>query len=264
MTIRPKTLALLAGLSICVLANPAQAQQIFGEAFYADYSDDRGERAELLLSSKFDLGAADLVVEGRAGRREYGNDVSFDGSSARANLWIDWNDVLATRTILGVSSDDPVYANRRIGQEVLLRPGGGLVLTAGLRHLEYFGDVGVTSYWGGPAFYFDGGFVRYTYTRYDIDDVGETDGHLLTLRIEDRPGSRASTQVWAGTGSSLAEDDFFVGPVIEGDQTGVAIRRVQPVSDTVDLLLGAEYRDYSTDLGDWNRTGVRVGLRVNF
>jgi len=255
-----RQILLLAPLCIAL---PAQAQsfELLTEITYADYSEGRGDRQEASVIADIDFGDTSLVIGGATGKRDYGT-ADFSGSEGSVDLYHDWNDTLTTRTSFSLSSDDPVFANRTIAQEIMVKPADNLVLTGGIGWREYFGDVETTVWSLGPTYYFRGGFVRYTYSDFDIEDRGNTHSHLATVRVNDGSG-RGYTQAWLGTGTSIQEYEFVV-PDYEGDVTGAALRRVQPVSDTLDLTIGVDYQDFDTPLADYERWGMTGGVKVRW
>lgn len=239
----------------------AQSFELLAEFNHAEYTDGMGERNEGSVLASNDFGDATVVVEGKVGERKYPTQ-TFKGEAISADVYYDWNDTLSTRTFLSFGSNDPVFTRRILGQEVMIKPVKNLVLTAGFTDREYFGNVDATTYSGGPTWYFDGGFVKYTFTHYAIQDRENTHSHLATVRLNDGEGE-GYTQAWLGGGTSVQEYEFVV-PNTKGDVVGVAVRRVQPINSALALTLGADYQWFDTPILEYKRWGLTGGLQANF
>lgn len=247
--------------SLAATTAHAQSFELLAEITHAEYSDGMGERTEGSLIASNEFGGATVVVEGKVGERSF-PDKTFKGHSIGADLYFDLNETVSSRTYASFGSDDPVFARRVIGQEIMVKAVKNLVISGGISDREYFGDVDAMTYSGGPTFYFPRGFVKYTYTHYDIEARGSTSSHLATVRFKDRSGG-GYTQAWIGGGTSVQDYEFVV-PSTKGDVLGIAARRVQPISETIGLVFGADYQWIETPLIDYERWGVTGGLRSNF
>jgi len=256
-----KVLFLVSAVGI-LSTSPANAQsfELLSEIKHAEYTDGMGERTEGNVIVSNDFGPATVVVEGKIGERKYATD-SFTGEAVSVDLYYDWSDLISTRTSVSFASNDPVFTRHILSQEIMVKPVDNLVLTGGFSDREYFGNVDAQTYSGGPTFYFKGGFAKYTYTHYAIDDRANTHSHLATVRLKDGAGA-GYTQAWVGTGTSVQEYEFVV-PDTKGDVTGIALRRVQPLTDALNLTFGADYQWYDTPILDYQRWGLTLGIQVN-
>lgn len=255
-----KTLAYLTAATF-LSATPAHAQsfEMLAEVTYAEYSDDMGDRTEGSVIASNDFGAATLVVEGKIGERSF-PDQTFKGHALGADLYFDLNENISSRTYASFGSEDPVFTRRIIGQDIMVKAVSNLVLTAGISDREYYGNVDAMTYSGGPTFYFNRGFVKYTYTHYAIEGRNNTSSHLATVRYKDSSG-KGYTQAWIGGGTSVQEYEFVV-PSTKGDILGIAARRIQPISDRLALTLGADYQWFDTPLLEYQRWGLSGGLHM--
>lgn len=256
-----KATFLAVAASLVASSAHAQSFELLTELTHAQYSDGMGERTEGSVIASNDFGGATIVVEGKIGEREYA-DQTFKGHAVGADLYFDLSENVSSRTYASFGSNDPVFTRRIIGQEIMVKPVKDFVLTVGVSDREYFGNVDAMTYSAGPTLYFPQGFVKYTYTHYDIEDRDNTFSHLVTVRINDGSGE-GYTQAWLGGGTSVQEYEFVV-PSTKGDVVGVAARRVQPISDVIALTLGADYQWFDTPLINYERWGLTGGLQTKF
>lgn len=248
----------LPAIALAFAADAAAAETKFNlSSDYVDYSGTHGNRHENSLEATSDFGATAVVLSGTHGRRKFGAE-SFSAVKASATVYQDWTDRFHTRTQVAVSSNDPVFANREVAQDLSYKPVHGLTVTAGGKYARYHGNTDVYSWSLGGSAYLPGMILSYRYSSYDIERLGDSHGHLASLRLRDPKGS-GSTQLWVGSGTSLHEDEPFAA-ALKGKQRGVMLQRVQPIGGGVALVLGAGRTWYSTDLNDYTGTRATLGF----
>ncbi len=241
------------------VATPANATESTVEATleYTDFTGDFGEREVGTLQYDMDFGDTTVVLTGSQGRREF-EDSTFHATRGSVAVYHDWTDWFSTRTSAAVATDDPVFPTLEFAQDLNFEVAPNLVLLAGGKYTRYFGDRDAWSWSGGATYYFRGGFVSYRYTGYDVEGLGNTHGHLASLRLND-PRGRGFTQFWLGAGTAVQEYEALPD-VFEGDYRSVAVRRVQPLTDSLALNVAASHAWYDTGLIDYEGTTVRLGL----
>jgi len=239
-------------------ANAAETT-VNGTVEYTDFSGDFGNRVvgELIGSAKWD--ATTIVFDLAHGRREYA-DEDFSGTRVGADIYHDWSERLYTKTSVSLATNSPLFPRHQLKQDVNLKFGSNLVASVGIGHNRYYGGRDALIWTAGGTYYFKGGFVSYRYSGYDVEDLGNTHGHLASVRINDARG-RGETQLWVGTGTSVHE--FEVLPTLsKGRTTGVSLRRVQPITDKLALDLTVGRRWYDIGGADYHGNMVRVGFSL--
>lgn len=255
-----------AAAALLAPAAPAFAAEFSAGAWfeYGDYSDGRGSRAVGEANATAKWVDSTLSFDLAHGRREFA-DEDYSGTQAEVNFYHDWSDRFYTRTTVALASDSPVFPLHQLRQEVNYKVTRDLVLQAAVGHNRYFGGVNAPNWSAGATYYFNGGFATYRYTGYDVEGLGNTHGHLATVRVNDDGGddkNKGFTQGWVGTGTSLHE--FDVLPAVgRGRVWGVAVRRLQPLGGRLALDISAARNWYDTTTGDYQGTTVRVGLVFN-
>lgn len=243
-------------MSVAFPANAA-TDEVSGQVEYTDFTKGFGNREVGTVEYNKDLGETAIILSGSYGRREFSS-VTFEAARASATLYHDWSDRFYTRTSAAAATNDPVFATREVIQDLNFKIQPQTVLLAGGKYTRYFGGVDAISWTLGGTQYFKGGFVSYRYTGYDVEHVGNTHGHLVTLRVDDAKGP-GNTQLWLGKGTSLHEQEFL--PVIsKGDVHSVAVKRIQPINSNLALELGLGHSWYDTGLAEYQGTTVRLGL----
>ena len=220
-----------------------------------DFSRGFGERRILSAESVSTFGANTLIVGTSGGRRDYGDGSSFSGTALSGTFYRDWSDLISTRTNVIFSSDDPVFVNQVIDQDITIKVLPRTTLTAGARYSEYFGDVHSLAWSVGASHYFHRLMVKYRYTHHDLSGIGDGYGNMLMFRLKDSAGD-GFTQLWLGQGTSIQEYDW-TSVVQEGDHKSVTFRRVQPLTENLTL---------NASVGkSWNKTPVAnyQGITVN-
>ena len=254
-------LTLALSLAVCGSALAADNSiTVSGE--HTNFSNDRGDRTIGSVEYKAKAGAATFVIGGAHGRRDYGNDADFSGSRIEGSLYYDWNDKLSTRTYGAWGTNDPVFADSRIGQTFYLKLIPRTVFQLGVSQTEYFGDVDMRAYTAGVAYYFDRVTVSYRHNRYDVKGLDRSNGNVVSLRLKDTDG-RGNTQLWLGDGTTV-HDYEFLEDVAQGDRRSVMLRRVQPVGASTDINFNLGKTWYERPIGDYQGLQVGVGVTVGW
>lgn len=252
-------------LAIMALAGaPAYAQstEVTGEVEYTDFNDGMGHRLVGSAWLDLDLGETAVVTKVSAGERDFG-DESHSGVEGEIAVYHDWNDILSTRTSASLASDDVVFAQRSIEHDFNFKVMPKTVLLAGIKHVEYDGGLDALVLSAGVTRYFKGGFISYRFNRYDLDGLGNTRSHLVSVRFNDGGDSKGSTQIWLGRGTALQEVDFAATP-FRGHSTGVSLRRVQPLGEKLNLNVAAGYTKFDTEFNDYSGVSLKAGLTLGF
>lgn len=248
--------ALLACASI---ANAAD-QKVSVATEQTSYSAGLGKRAETSVESTTDLGATSFTVNVAHGQREIAGD-RLKSLRLGAAVYHDWSDKFYTKTTMGISSNKPVFATRELATDFNYKLLSNAVATVGAKYARYHGGVDVLSWSAGAAWHFKGGFASYRFSSYDVAKTGKSHGHLASFRLKDPKGS-GYTQLWAGTGSSLHDQEVLLAGS-KGKFRSIALQRVQPLRGPVSVSLSLGRAWYDTPTADYRGTTASVGLSVN-
>lgn len=229
------------------------AASVDGE--YLSYSDAYGTRRVVNATTTMDGAKTDLSLTISQGQRKVDGD-DFKAMRLSATVVHKWTDRLSTRTTAGIASDKPIFVTRELVQEVSYKPLSQTVLTVGGRYSRYYGGDDAISWSAGAAQYFRGGSVGYRFSSYKVSHLGNTTGHLVNVKLEDRLGT---SQLWLGHGTAL-NDALSLSTPAKGKFTSAELRRVQPVGGGVSVMLGVNKIWYDGDNGKHHGTGVRFGL----
>ncbi|WP_300973748.1 YaiO family outer membrane beta-barrel protein [Sphingomonas sp. LHG3406-1] len=238
---------------------------LFKTSFSGDYtgfSDDRGSRR--LITGEFvrDTGPTSFILGFSQGRRDFGKGKkSYDGIRVTASVGHDWSNRISTVTTIAASDDSPVFEQFRAQQDVDVKVVGGTVLRLGGRYSRFRGGVDVSAATAGITQYLGGGFLSYRLSAFDTRGRGTSFAHLASFKIKD-PRGKGSTQLWAGTGSSLHESDWEPD-VQKGRATSLSLKRSQPISRHVSLSVSVGRTWYDRPLGDYQGTRFGFGLAYN-
>lgn len=229
------------------------------QAEYTDFDNGFGTRsvvgAEVVNKSK----RTTTVLGIAHGERNF-EGAHFDAFRISGAIYHNWNRTLSTRTGVTLSSNEPVFVHRELSQEVSVKVAKGLLATAGAKALEYYGDVDATAWNVGASYYLPRLTVSYKYTRYDVEQLGESGSSLVSFRLRDRKGD-GYTQLWLGQGNTLHEFEWASG-VTEGRIRGMSLRRFQPVSDHVGVSATVGYTDRCTGAIDYH--GATGALELTY
>jgi YaiO family outer membrane protein len=227
---------------------------------YTDFSKDFGSLAIGTAEANVDFGAAAVVVEVSTGTRKYQTE-SFSATQVSGSVYHDWMDRFSTRTTASISSNEAVFARRKLIQEFNFKIAQNVLLTGGARYSKYASGTNVKALSAGGTFYFKPGFVTYRFTRYDTSGLGNSSAHLLTMRLKDPGGGNGSMQIWLGQGSTLQQQDFVdLGRL--GKYRSVDLRRVQPITSKFALNVGVGRGWYDNPIRDYTGTNVTIGLTL--
>ena len=252
--------ALIAMTTSVAVSAQAAPDEVSGRVEYTDFTNGFGNREVATVEYNKDLGDTSVILSGSYGRREFGSE-DYKAARASATLYHDWNPRFYTRTSVAVAGDKPVFATRELIQDFNFKVRRNTVLLAGAKYTRYFGKVDATSWTLGATQYFDGGFISYRYTGYDVEHLGKTHGHVASVRLNDAKGP-GRTQIWLGMGTSLHEQEFL--PVLsKGRVDSFTIERVQPLSSNLALKADFGHSWYETGFTKYQGTTLRVGLSLS-
>jgi len=224
---------------------------------YLSYSGDFGRRVVVNAQTRIGTGPTKYSFLLSHGTRKAG-DEKFEATRVQASLVHDWSARISTRTVAGFGSDEPIFVNRELGQEISYKPLAQTVVTAGGRYARYFNSVDSWSWSLGAAQYFKGGYVSYRFSDYDTDGLGHSVGHLVSGKLEDPYGA---TQLWLGHGTALHDADFLAVPQ-KGKYTQVEVQRSQSLGAGISLNVGVRRNWHETPSAKVHGTGVRVGFTL--
>lgn len=225
------------------------------EGEYLSYSGPFGSRRIVNAQSRVDTGDTTLSLGISQGTRNTDDD-KFNATRVTVGVAHDWTPRLSTRTLASISSNQPVFVNRELVQEVSYKPLSQTVLTVGGRYARYWGGVEALSWSLGASQYFGGGMFSYRFTRFDVHNIGQTIAHLASVKLQDPYGSN---QLWVGHGSAL-HDAIWLATPEKGNYTSFEYRRIQPIGGGVGLMVGVNRAWYNADSNKHRSTGVRAGL----
>lgn len=248
-------LLLLAGASLAH-ANDGRLTLTLGQT---DFTHDLGYRDTTTLEYRARSGDNTFVIEAAHGTRDYGKEGdTFYGQAWTGTFARDWTDAFATRTRFTASSDDPVFANRILEQEVIFNGFDDVSLSVGGRRMHYYDGVKATGWYATAAWSLDQYTLRYRFMHHDIDHARDGNGHLVSVRRADREGA-GNWQAWLGRGTSV--HDYEWAPLAQiGDYRSIAVRRVQPLTASLSLNLDVDHAHYDRPVASYEGLGARVGL----
>jgi len=205
-----------------------------------------------------------LVIEGAHGERKVAGQ-KWDGQRAKANLYVNWTDHFYTNTAASVATNSPVFARHDISQTFYFTPvkGLGTTLQLGLRTAEYYGGQTVNAYSLGASQYWGSLIASYRFTHYDPDKKKSNNGHLLSVRLNDATG-HGHTQAWLSYSKTLHSYDWLPNQTGEGENKGIAIERVQPITEDMEIKALVGRDRIKTPVNDYNATKGRLGLNYRW
>ncbi len=225
-----------------------------------DLTDDYGTFETLKAEYKAVMEDVTVVITPKYGWRE---SATVDASAAGANvsLYYDVADGLSGHTTLGLSENDPVFARYEVGQDLTLKVARDTTITGGVRYAQYFNDRDVMFYSLGARQYFKGGSVAYRASLVDPDNHEAFISHLVNLSLND-PEGRGKTQMWLSAGGTAMERQALDGDFTGTDYAGT-IKRLQPITKTLDLVLSAGLTSYERTDGRKLGNSVGLGLQID-
>lgn len=244
-------------LLTCASVANATDQKIIVTTEQTNFSGGYGKRIKTSVESATDLGDTAFSVNISHGKRDVGAE-RFKSLRLGGVVYHDWSEKFYTRTTMGLSSNKPVFATRELSNDFSYKVLPNAVATVGAKYARYYGGTDVLSWSAGGSWYFKGGFASYRFSSFDIDKLGKSHGHLASVRLKDGKGA-GHTQLWAGSGTSLHDQEFLVTGS-KGTYRSLALQRVQPVRGpvSVNLTLGRSW--YDTPSADYRGTSGSVGL----
>jgi YaiO family outer membrane protein len=225
------------------------------ETDYLSFSGPYGKLRVTNARSQLKTGSTRVDFTLSQGRRAAG-EKDYSSPRLQASLAQDWGSHFSTRTAASLAKSNPVFVNRELIQELSYKPAAATVLTVGGRYARYFGGLDSWSWSAGAAQYFPGGYVSYRFTSYDTSHLGHTTAHLVSAKLSDPYGS---TVAWVGHGTELHDADLLLFPE-KGRQTGVEVRRLQPIAKGVAVSFGARRTWFETPTSRYHGTGFHIGL----
>lgn len=248
--------------ALCLLASTATPvfaadSSVSGEVEYTSFDHHMGHRTVGSVWADFDLGDTTVVAKGSAGERAFPIE-TYKGVEGELTVYHDWNDLISTRTSASISSNDVVFAKHSFEQDINLKLLPKTVFLVGIKHVKYANDTRALVLSGGATRYFKRGFVSYRYNHFDLNNLGNSHSHLVSARLTDKQGA-GYLQLWMSRGTALQENDV-AAVALKGHTTGVALKRVQPLSDklSLDLTMGSTW--YDNDYKDYTGLTGKIGL----
>jgi YaiO family outer membrane protein len=243
---------------------PKAAPTLFKTGMSGDYvgfSDGMGFRRTVTGDVTHDLGDTTVKLGMSQGERDYGpGRESWSGLQAAAMVSHSWSDRVTTTTSVSGGSNSPVFSRFQAQQDVEYKLLPGTIVRLGGRYTRFFGGKEVGAGMAGVTQYFAGGLVSYRLSAFDVVGGGRTQAHLFSLQVKD-PGGQGSTQLWAGTGSSLHELDWM-DETQGGRSNSLTVRRVQPLGGGVGMALTMGRTWYDRPLG--NKQATRIGFGLTY
>lgn len=222
---------------------------------YLSYGGSFGHRFTLDARTRVNMGPTKLAFGLSQGTRKAGGR-SFHATHVEGSIVHDWTPRLSTATSAGIGSNEPVFVNRELSQDVSYKLMRSTVVTAGARYARYFGKVDSWSWSGGAAQYFPGGFISYRFTRYDTQGIGKTVGHRLSGKLADPYGA---TQLSFDHGTALHVSDAIAVPQ-KGHTTQVELQRSLSIGGGVSLSVAGRHSWNETAFSKFTGNGIRLGL----
>lgn len=113
--------------------------------------------------------------------------------------------------------------------------------------------------WSGGGTLYAGPFISsYRYTRYHTVGAGESESHLLSVRLKD--GKRKGyTQVFACTGTGAYTYDW-TPETRHGKLHSLSVKRSQPLTERLrlDMVLGKQW--FETPVSDYSGINIHSGV----
>lgn len=238
----------------------AQAGKVTTAIEHTDFSNGYGQRSIARIEAVGDFDSTTVVVNAAYGERDYTAGKSFTGSRVTGVVYHKWSESLSTRTGGAYGSNDPVFVKRDLFHDFNIKFIPNTVLTIGGRYAEYYGGVYLNAWSAGGSYYFERLTVAYRYTNYQMSFGGNTDGHVLSLRLKDDSGD-GSTQLWLGKGTSLHNYDWLT-ELRDGDSKSVSLVRIQPITKNLTLSATVGKAWYDTPVIDYD--GITGGLSLTY
>ena len=234
--------------ALVAAAMPAQAlaagrpsQSIEVEAQSQDFGEGYGAINTIRLEYKFKDEDTTVIISPEAGERQSAGD-SRTAIGFGAILYQDLTKAVTSRTSAAIAEDEPIFPQHDLAQDFTFKLVPQTTGTLGIRWARYFGDRDVYFVNAGLRYYFRRGSIAYRLSYVEPDGHGSFLAHLVNLSVKD-PNGRGTTQLWVSTGASSL-DRAPLDEAFSGDDYGIFVRRVQPISDSIYLTAGAGATSY--------------------
>lgn len=248
-------------IPVLLCASPAETAEtdFLVTGAHTSFSGSFGERIETGFQSTTDLGATAFSVHATHGKRKFESE-TYKAFRIGGVIHQDWNEKFFTRSSAAISSNSPVFATRELAHDFNYKLLPNAVATVGGKYARYFKGREALSWSVGGSWYFAGGHATYRFSRYHIDRLGSSYGHLASVRLKDGNGA-GSTQLWVGVGTSLQEHEALVGN-LDGKFRSVAIQRIQPVAGPIALNLTLGRTWYDLNGTNYRGTTISAGISL--
>lgn len=169
---------------------------------------------------------------------------------------------VSTRTHIGLAEDEPVFATRDIAQDVTFRILPDTTATLGARWAQYWGSQDVYFLSASVRRYFEGGSVSYRLSFVDPDDRDSFVAHLANIVLNDASGE-GKTQLWLSAGAASIETSQLQDS-FSGEDYGVFVRRLQPLSEELNLVGSIGLSSYDRPVDRVTATSIGLGVELVF
>jgi len=181
-------------------------------------------------------------------------------SSDLAAFYHDWTPSFSTRSEAFVAEDKSPFQHLDIAQDFTGKVAKDTTLTVGARWARYAGGQDVWFVSGGVRQYFKGGSVAYRLSWTKPNALSGYLSHLASITINDGRG-KGTTQLWLSSGAaSLATSQL--PDTFRGKDLAALLHRVQPINDSMALLLSLGLSAYDRPGSRVTATTVGLGLSI--
>lgn len=254
-----KKILTLPGLVLLAIPVAGMATESLSVSYdYTNYSADHGVKNIIFADLKHKLDHGAIVLGISQGNRDYGNGEDFDGTRGRASLWYDWTPVLSTRSGISLGTNSPVFVRRELLNDFNLKLVKNTVLTLGGRHAQYYNNTEVNAWSAGGAFYTGPLITTYRYTRYDTVGAGNSESHLLSIRLRDMQGN-GYTQIFASTGTGAYTYDW-TPETRNGKLHSLSLKRLQPFTEEISLVMVFGKQWFDTPVKSYSGINGMLGI----
>lgn len=224
-----------------------------------DFGADHGTLNSATVEYKIEDGGSTIVANAIAGEFR-GRFETERAVGAGVTLYQRFDGGISTRTRIAVAESEPVFARLDLAQDITFGLARATTMTFGARWADYAEGGDVHSLSAGLRYYFAGGSVGYRASYVDPEDRASLVAHLVNLSLNDATGA-GRTQLWFSAGSTSLEtplsDDFA------GEDYGVFLRRVQPLTDTLNVTGSFGVASYDRPAGRATGTTFGLGIEVD-
>lgn len=226
-----------------------------------DLSEGEGSRDTLRGTFRTVDGDATVVLGAAIGERRAPG-VAETGFGLAGTLYYAFDNGVSTRTHIAIADDSPVFASRDIAQDVTFRVLPQTTATLGVRWARYFGSQDVYFISAGARRYFEQGSVSYRLSYVSPDGRDSFAAHLVNVVLNDANGD-GRTQLWLSAGAA-SFDSLQIPDTFSGEDYGAMLRRVQPLTDSLNLIASLGMASYDRPGDRVTSTSVGLGVEVDF